>query len=141
MSECIPFVSLRLDLSFLLPQSHSDPPTSSLLQSTSQIPEPHPSTQHPSPNSITMTNSTHLENASALSTPLPNPDGFFGESYGGAFVPPQLTEPMKAVEAGYHKCKEDPAFLAELSELRKRFIGRPSPIYHCKNLSRKLGGE
>jgi len=47
---------------------------------------------------------------------------------------------MKEVAEGYNKCKEDPAFLAELSELRKRFIGRPSPIYHCKNLSRKLGG-
>jgi tryptophan synthase beta chain len=30
--------------------------------------------------------------------------------------------------------------LAELADLRKRFIGRPSPIYECKNLSRKIGG-
>ena len=37
--------------------------------------------------------------------------------------------------------KADPAFLAELAALRKSWIGRPSPIYHCKNLSNKLGGE
>ena len=88
-----------------------------------------------------MADEAHLENGTALSTPLPSPEGLFGAAYGGAFLPPPLVEPMKAVEAAYNKAKADPAFLAELSALRKSWIGRPSPIYHCKNLSNKLGGE
>ena len=40
----------------------------------------------------------------------------------------------------YNRVKNDPEFLAELAELRKRFVGRPSPIYKCKNLSAKIGG-
>lgn len=51
-----------------------------------------------------------------------------------------LVEPMKKVEAAYNECKVDPAFQEELLALRKSFIGRPSPIYHCKNISEKLGG-
>jgi len=47
---------------------------------------------------------------------------------------------MQQVSEAYNKLKQDPAFLSELTRLRKSFIGRPSPIYHCKNLSDKLGG-
>jgi hypothetical protein len=47
---------------------------------------------------------------------------------------------MKEIDVEYNKIKQDPDFLAELAELRKRFIGRPSPIYECKNLSDKIGG-
>jgi tryptophan synthase beta chain len=85
---------------------------------------------------------THLENGKALSTALPHPDGFFGDdkTYGGAFLPPPLVAIMKNVSDEYDKFKEDPEFLAELSTLRKQFTGRPSPIYHCKNLSNKIGG-
>ena len=34
----------------------------------------------------------------------------------------------------------DEGFLTELTRLRKEFIGRPSPIMHCKNLSEACGG-
>jgi tryptophan synthase beta chain len=85
---------------------------------------------------------THLDNCNALSTALPHPDGFFGEdkTYGGAFVPPPLEAIMQNVAEEYNKIKVDPEFLSELTTLRKQFIGRPSPIYHCKNLSKKIGG-
>lgn len=85
---------------------------------------------------------TYLDNSSALSTALPYPDGFFGEdkTYGGAFLPPPLEAVMKNVSEEYEKFKHDPEFLSELAVLRKTFIGRPSPIYHCKNLSKKIGG-
>ena len=84
----------------------------------------------------------HLDNASALETSLPHADGFFGEdkTFGGAFLPPPLEPIMQNVSDEYDKIKQDPEFLAELSRLRKTFIGRPSPIYHCKNLSDKIGG-
>mmetsp|Transcript_76788 Transcript_76788/g.222944 ORF Transcript_76788/g.222944 Transcript_76788/m.222944 type:complete len:434 (+) Transcript_76788:77-1378(+) len=87
-------------------------------------------------------NETYLDNSNALATSLPHADGFFGEekSYGGAFVPPPLEAVMKNVSDEYDKIKQDPEFLQELARLRKTFIGRPSPIYHCQNLSKKIGG-
>jgi len=85
---------------------------------------------------------THLDNSNALSTSLPHADGFFGEdkTYGGAFLPPPLVPVMKEIGEEYEKIKHDPQFLSDLTRLRKDFIGRPSPIYHCANLSEKLGG-
>ena len=85
---------------------------------------------------------THLDNGVALSTSLPHADGFFGDekTYGGAFLPPPLVPIMQNVSDEYDKIKTDPEFLSELARLRKEFIGRPSPIYHCKNLSEKIGG-
>ena len=84
----------------------------------------------------------HLDNSAALQTSLPAPDGYFGDDkkYGGAYLPPPLEPVMKAVGEEYEKIKIDPEFLSELTRLRKEFIGRPSPIFHCKNLSDKIGG-
>jgi len=84
----------------------------------------------------------HLNNGTALKTSLPDAKGYFGDDakYGGAFLPPPLEPVMQAVGEAYAKIKTDPEFLAELSRLRKEFIGRPSPIMHCKNLSDEIGG-
>ncbi|KAL7527730.1 hypothetical protein ACHAWF_002289 [Thalassiosira exigua] len=87
---------------------------------------------------------THLDNEAGLGGGAqPDADGFFGSGesqYGGAYLPPPLVPVMKEIDAAYGKFKHDPEFLAELADLRKRFIGRPSPIYECKNLSEKIGG-
>jgi len=83
---------------------------------------------------------THLNNETALSGGAqPDAEGFFG-TYGGAFLPPPLVPVMKEIGIEYNKIKHDDAFLAELADLRKRFVGRPSPLYECKNLSNKIGG-
>mmetsp|Transcript_4981 Transcript_4981/g.11072 ORF Transcript_4981/g.11072 Transcript_4981/m.11072 type:complete len:440 (-) Transcript_4981:249-1568(-) len=83
-----------------------------------------------------------LENSSALGTSLPHSDGYFGadKTYGGAFLPPPLVPIMKAVDEAYREIKVDHSFLAELTRLRRDFCGRPSPIFHCANLSKELGG-
>lgn len=87
---------------------------------------------------------THLNNEAGLSGGAqPDADGYFGtgdSQYGGAYLPPPLVPVMKEIDVEYNKIKNDPSFLAELADLRKRFVGRPSPIYECKNLSNKLGG-
>lgn len=89
---------------------------------------------------------THLNNEAGLSGGAqPDENGFFGGTdeqmqYGGAYLPPPLVPVMKEIAIEYNKIKDDPLFLTELAMLRKRFIGRPSPIYECKNLSNKLGG-
>ena len=70
---------------------------------------------------------------------MPDKNGYFGE-YGGRFVPPQLESIMKEIEQAYLKIKDDPSFIEELAYLQKHYTGRPSPVYHAKNLSEKLGG-
>jgi tryptophan synthase beta chain len=70
---------------------------------------------------------------------LPDEKGFFGE-YGGRFVPPQLEEALKEVEAAYNKAKQDPEFQNEYQNLLKNYVGRPSPLYLAKNVTAKFGG-
>lgn len=70
---------------------------------------------------------------------LPNNEGYFGE-YGGAYLPPNLEEVMKEIDRAYRKIVEDPAFIEALMDLRKHYVGRPSPIYHAKRLSEAVGG-
>ncbi|MCW3789036.1 tryptophan synthase subunit beta [Plebeiibacterium sediminum] len=70
---------------------------------------------------------------------MPNKDGFFGE-YGGCFVPPMLESVMKEITEAYEKIKDDPVFKEELFYLQKHYTGRPSPVFHAKNLSRIAGG-
>ncbi len=68
-----------------------------------------------------------------------NTTGFYGE-YGGRFVPEPLEPVLKEVEDAFLKYKDDPEFNAELVDMYQHWVGRPSPIFHCRNLSKKLGG-
>ena len=71
---------------------------------------------------------------------LPDENGYFGE-YGGAFIPPQLQGVMDEITSEYKKIIKDKNFLDELAALYKNYVGRPSPIFHAKNLSRKYGAD
>lgn len=70
---------------------------------------------------------------------MPNEKGYFGE-YGGQIIPPQLIEIMNQINDAYEKIKNTKAFKDELVDLQLNYIGRPSPIYHAKRLSDKVGG-
>jgi tryptophan synthase beta chain len=70
---------------------------------------------------------------------MPGKDGFFGK-YGGRFVPPMLEPIMQEITEAYEKIKDDPVFKDELYYLQKHYTGRPSPVFHAKNLSQKMGG-
>ncbi|MCG8473683.1 MAG: tryptophan synthase subunit beta [Desulfobacterales bacterium] len=70
---------------------------------------------------------------------MPNANGYFGE-YGGSFVPPELQTILDEITEAYNAIKEDPSFAQELTMLLKDFVGRPSSLFHCKNLSQKIGG-
>jgi len=65
--------------------------------------------------------------------------GRFGE-YGGRYVPEVLRSALDGVEAAFRRYMADPAFLAELDLARDEYIGRPTPLYYARNLSRDLGG-
>lgn len=72
-------------------------------------------------------------------TDQPTTEGYFGE-YGGAYLPPDLEKVMTEIEQAYRTIVEGPKFIEALMDLRKHYIGRPSPIYHAKRLSEAVGG-
>ena len=71
---------------------------------------------------------------------LPNKEGYFGE-YGGSFIPEQLQAVMDEITSEYLKIREDQSFRDELADLYKHFVGRPSPVFHAKNLSKACGAD
>jgi tryptophan synthase beta chain len=70
---------------------------------------------------------------------MPDNKGYFGD-YGGRFVPPPLEPILAEIEEAYENIKDDPVFIEELLYLQKHYTGRPSPLFHAKNLSNSLGG-
>lgn len=66
--------------------------------------------------------------------PLPDNEGYFGE-YGGSFIPPQLQSAIAEITVAYAEIRQDQGFLDELARLYKHYVGRPSPLFHAKNLS------
>jgi tryptophan synthase beta chain len=71
--------------------------------------------------------------------PMPDNQGFFGE-YGGQIIPPELKGAMDEINLAYEEIRQTQGFQDELMELFQDYVGRPSPIYHAKRLSDKLGG-
>lgn len=69
----------------------------------------------------------------------PDSNGFFG-AYGGQYVPDQLKARLDEVAEAFTAAIEDETFRQELASLNVHYAGRPSPVFHCRNLSRKLGG-
>lgn len=65
---------------------------------------------------------------------LPDDHGKFGD-YGGKFVPETLMAALTELEQSYTKIKDDAQFNEDLSDLLHHYAGRPTPIYHAKNLS------
>jgi tryptophan synthase beta chain len=51
----------------------------------------------------------------------------FGE-YGGRYVPETLIPALEELTAAWNEAKDDPAYRAELDELGRTYVGRPSPI-------------
>jgi tryptophan synthase beta chain len=70
---------------------------------------------------------------------LPDARGHFGP-YGGVFVAETLSHALDELRAAYQRCRKDPAFMAELHDDLKHYVGRPSPIYHARRWSGLLGG-
>jgi len=69
----------------------------------------------------------------------PDEKGHFG-NYGGRFVGETLMEAIYSLEEAYNRYKNDAEFQAEMDKDLADFVGRPSPLYHAENWSKKLGG-
>ena len=74
-----------------------------------------------------------------MSYNLPDEKGHF-EQYGGVFIAETLMTAVIELKLAYEKYKDDADFLAEFENDLKHYVGRKSPLYHAKNLSKQLGG-
>jgi len=63
----------------------------------------------------------------------------FGE-FGGRYIPETLVAAHEDLEAAYDEARRDPSFHAELAELYKHYVGRPTPLYLADRLTRECGG-
>jgi len=70
---------------------------------------------------------------------LPDSHGHFGP-YGGIFVAETLIQALDELRIAYEKYRSEPEFMAEFRYDLKHYVGRPSPVYHCKRWSVLLGG-
>jgi tryptophan synthase beta chain len=69
----------------------------------------------------------------------PDEHGYFGE-FGGRFVPEVLVEPLRRLEAAMREAFGDASFWSEYRRLLRDYVGRPSPLFECVNVSRDAGG-
>jgi tryptophan synthase beta chain len=70
---------------------------------------------------------------------VPDAAGRYGP-FGGRYVPETLTRALDQLTAEYEKALRDSSFQAELDGLLAHYVGRPSPLYHARRLSRQGGG-
>ena len=70
---------------------------------------------------------------------LPDERGHFGP-YGGVFVAETLIHALDELREQYARYRTDPEFVAEFEYELEHYVGRPSPIYHARRWSEKLGG-
>ncbi len=69
----------------------------------------------------------------------PDNTGHFG-IYGGRFVAETLMPLVLEVERAYEAAKNDPTYAAELDDLLKNYVGRPSPLFLAERLTEQYGG-
>jgi tryptophan synthase beta chain len=69
----------------------------------------------------------------------PDDRGRFGD-FGGRFVSETLMPLILELEGEYERAKTDEAFWAEMNDLWKHYVGRPSPLYFAERLTERLGG-
>jgi len=67
-------------------------------------------------------------------------DGYYGQ-FGGAFIPELLYPNVKELEDNYLKILNSKSFKIEFKELLDSYVGRPTPLYLAKRLSKKYGAK
>src|SRR5215471_3174558 len=69
----------------------------------------------------------------------PDSRGHFGP-YGGRYVAETLMPALIELEQAYKAARRDPEFRNQLRAYAREYIGRPTPLFYCANLSARLGG-
>src|SRR5260370_21272363 len=69
---------------------------------------------------------------------VPDSRGHFGK-FGGKYVAETLMPALFELERAYKEARRDPKFREELEQRSREFVGRPTPLYLCENLTARLG--
>ena len=62
--------------------------------------------------------------------------GYYGD-FGGAYIPEMLYPNVEELRTKYLEVMNEPSFREEFNQLLKDYVGRPSPLYFAKRLSKK----
>ena len=76
----------------------------------------------------------------ALAGAFPDARGRYGP-FGGRYVPETLVPALDRLEQGVRDILPDPAFRAELESELRTWVGRPTPLTHARELSRRWGAD
>lgn len=63
----------------------------------------------------------------------------YGE-FGGQYVPQDLKKELQEIEKEFKKATKDEEFKNEYLYYLKQYVGRPTPLYLAKNLTKYIGG-
>jgi len=70
---------------------------------------------------------------------IPNTKGRFGK-YGGQYVPETLMPAILELDSVYARLRRDRTFQKDFQECLKQYVGRPTPLYFARQLTKTLGG-
>jgi tryptophan synthase beta chain len=63
-------------------------------------------------------------------------NGFYGD-FGGAFIPEMMHANIEELKSKYLKISSEISFKKEFDDLLEKYVGRPTPLYYAKRLSKK----
>jgi tryptophan synthase beta chain len=78
--------------------------------------------------------------AQTLAGAFPDARGRYGP-FGGRYVPETLVPALDRLEAGVRAHLHEPGFRAEFEAELRTWVGRPTPLTHARELSRRWGAE
>jgi len=78
--------------------------------------------------------------ANVMNDAYPDERGRFGP-FGGRYVPETLVPALDRLQAGVDRYLSDPAFLEDFHAELKSWVGRPTPLTHARQLSKRWGAE
>ncbi|HMH23227.1 MAG TPA: tryptophan synthase subunit beta [Puia sp.] len=84
---------------------------------------------------------TTQENKNTLTSyRSPDDHGYYGR-FGGAYIPEMLYPNVEELRTRYLEIMHEASFRKEFHSLLKNYVGRPTPLYLAKRLSKKYNAE
>ena len=67
--------------------------------------------------------------------------GYFGETWGGRFMPEALVAALDELTVAWQEAMADEAFVADFERVLRDYAGTPSRLYHAERLSKTVGAR
>ena len=69
-----------------------------------------------------------------------NKNGFWGNKFGGNFIPETLIKPIDDLTKLFSKLGKDKNFIKKRDYYFKNYVGSPTPFVKLENLTNHIGG-